>query len=71
MNWPIDGIISVVILCMMDDLMSVVEHEATKQDQATIHVHSMEAREHCTTGSSKHATYTYGGNNGRVTEQNK
>ena len=52
----IDRVIVGVVLCMVDDLLCVIEQETTEEDQATIHVDSMEAREQGCAWSSEHAT---------------
>lgn len=44
-----------VMLCMPDDLLSVIEKKPPKQDQTTIHVHSVQCGEHGTSRCSKQA----------------
>ena len=45
---------------MVNNLLCVIEQEATKQHQSAIHVDGMETREQCTPRSSKHTSYMHG-----------
>ena len=52
----VDWVIVMVIFSVPDNLLRVVEEEASKEHQAAVHVDSVEPREHCPTRCSKHAT---------------